>query len=497
MCRCASAREQDSTFTPPASPMTSSETRSISFLDYDDSPKAFVDDWVNETGALPDEGCTLTLNITRECLPSRIAFPDCASWSVPALQVTVEACAHAGFRGTVDGLLDKVRGDIEQMRSGYGEAARLKLDAFLQKISLLQSGHIDTVQMIVRDCSGLAMVDSRSAKSGHVTRETFRRTWSDDETLGVNLPLETAQVTTVEEVAELLKGKKRVCFFTGAGASVESGIPPFRVGGVDEPHTRTKTNRCRDNAAHEDESGESDAARSPNTPASSPSIWGTFDATRMTVQGFNTSTEVAEAWWDMKHSLLPKFLSAAPNPAHLFGKLLADQNRLLGVVTQNIDSLHHVAGVPREKIVELHGHMRGVVCSDKKTILNPIPFRDGMCEYSEDDVSCRAHRYFDGNRLPRCPRCQCPLRTETVMFGQPMPDQAVADAEEMMNRCDILFVVGSSLIVKPANGLPAHAIRRGVPVVIVNLHPTQFDDNVRGLIREPAGAFFGALAQLL
>ena len=83
------------------------------------------------------------------------------------------------------------------------------------------------------------------------------------------------------------------------------------------------------------------------------------------------------------------------------------------------------------------------------------------------------------------------------MFGQPMPDQAVTDAEEMMNRCDILFVVGSSLIVKPANGLPAHAIRRGVPVVIVNLHPTLYDDNVRGLIRDPAGAFFGALAQLL
>ena len=114
VCRCASAREQDSTFTPPASPMTTFETNSISFLDYDDSPKAFVDDWVNETGALPDEGCTLTLNITRECLPSRIAFPDCASWSVPALQVTVEACAHAGFRGTVDGLLDKVRGDISR-----------------------------------------------------------------------------------------------------------------------------------------------------------------------------------------------------------------------------------------------------------------------------------------------------------------------------------------------------------------------------------------------
>ena len=76
----------------------------------------------------------------------------------------------------------------------------------------------------------------------------------------------------------------------------------------------------------------------------------------MTLQGFNTDPEVTEAWWTMKHSLIPKFENATPNDAHRFLGRLHHAGKLHGVVTQNIDSLHQRGGVPDEKMIELHGH---------------------------------------------------------------------------------------------------------------------------------------------
>ncbi len=76
-----------------------------------------------------------------------------------------------------------------------------------------------------------------------------------------------------------------------------------------------------------------------------------------------------------------------------------------------------------------------------------------------------------------------------------MPAKAVDTANEIMKRADLVFVIGTSLTVKPASLLPTIPLRRGVPVVMVNLHPTAYDDWAAGVVREPAGAFFAALSK--
>merc|ERR1711939_290897 len=87
----------------------------------------------------------------------------------------------------------------------------------------------------------------------------------------------------------------------------------------------------------------------------------------------------------------------------------------------------------------------------------------------------------------------CPLRTETVMFGQPMPLRAVDAACAAIEDADLLFVIGSTLIVQPANELPCIALRNGAPLVMINFDETQYDAYAKGLVRQKAGEFLGAV----
>lgn len=194
----------------------------------------------------------------------------------------------------------------------------------------------------------------------------------------------------------------------------------------------------------------------------------------------------------MKRKLMAEMAVAVPNPAHNFFGMLELQGKLRAIVTQNIDSLHERGGVPQAKINELHGHMRRLVCSDHRTPLNPVPVRNGDCDYH-----CAPCDIGAGPGVPPCPRCGLPLRTETVMFQQPLPDGAMEQARAAVAGADLLIVIGSTLLVQPANELPAEAFRRGIPVVMVNLDETQYDANVTCLIRESAGEFLGKVACLL
>jgi len=216
----------------------------------------------------------------------------------------------------------------------------------------------------------------------------------------------------------------------------------------------------------------------------------------MTVQNFNADESIAEAWWDMKRSLWQKISPAQPNPAHKFFAILQERGQLRGVITQNIDSLHEKAGVPKEKIIELHGHMRGLICSNKKMPLNPMPFGDGKCTHV---VAERSHAKVDaiygGNALPRCTQCAAPLRSEVVMFGQPIPQALCDEAREVVAGADLLVVVGSTLLVSPANQLPGLALRLGIPLVVINFDDTKYDGYATALVRRKAGEFLDGVAR--
>jgi NAD-dependent deacetylase len=236
---------------------------------------------------------------------------------------------------------------------------------------------------------------------------------------------------TMQRLAELIARAERIVAFTGAGVSTESGIPDFRSpGGV--------------------------WAR--NAPIQYQDFLANADARR-------------ETW---RHGLetYPVVAAASPNPAHLALAELERRGQLLAIVTQNIDGLHLAAGHAPERVIELHGNAHGVRCL--------------TC----DDVATRAvvqERVVAGEAEPPCRRCGGILKPTTISFGEPMPRHAMARAEAAIRESDMVLVVGSTLVVYPAAGLPELGVRLGRPLAIVNLTPTPLDDLATVVVQGKAG----------
>ena len=460
---------------------------------------AYAEDWIaQQGGTAPATAVDITLSIGggESALEYELVMAEAASWEVCGLGVRQEGFASSGFRGTVRQLVEKAARSVEQVRAAYPAAAQPQFDLFLRRVAaaLHGSGRSETKQdsqgseakceLLVCDPSGLSGVyDDNGCAVGEprVAVRRRKRSYLDVVALGlektvlVQVSAEVQQHNAeVDRFAALFRSARRVVALTGAGISVESGIPPFRA----------PPSPAGGGAACSTSGGES--------------IWGRFDATKMTVQGFNgPDPTVREYWWALKHSLLPKFEAAAPNPAHRFLGRLQDSGKLHRVITQNIDSLHQAGGVPNDKMIELHGHMRGLICSDNRTRLNPLPYRSGECSYRCSHDEARETSYFASETVPTCPCCGAPLRTESVMFGQPMPNEELQAARDAVAQADLLLVVGSTLIVEPANTLPGIALLQGTPVVMINFDETKYDRYCRALVRQPAGEFLQRVGQCL
>ena len=447
----------------------------------DENDVFYTTDFFEEFG-VPPNGCEWNVQLGSDELNCRIIMSDACSWEVVGLGVKQDSYAHAGYQGTVSGLLMKVRNDVDMMRDGYSVDMQASIDSFLLTIDETIRGirKADRCRLLLRDPSGLSSFQDMSQ---HATKSLFTRSYLENEALGVypdELPVINPDdvISTPEGLAALLRDARNVVCFSGAGISVESGIPPFRSTGSYAQATTSSESKTRD--------------------VSAGSIWGEFDASKMTVQGFNASEDVATAWWTMKHSLLPKFNTAHANAAHEFFGYLQSTGQLLGVVTQNIDSLHQSGGVSAERVLELHGHMRGLICSNNAaSIFNPIPYGDGLCTFVLPEAAARQVEYFPHECIPRCPLCNSPLRTETVMFGQPLPLGYFTKAVDMTQAADVFIVVGSSLVVTPANELPKVALRSGAKLVMINLDDTQYDEYATALVRAPAGEFLARVREIL
>ena len=436
----------------------------MSFVDWvgevDDGELCYVCDYISENKC-PDKGKIIDIGVNHDKLETNILLTDAASWEVVELGITQGSFQHAGYQGSLSGLLTKVKGDINMMRSGYSLDMQEKIDVFLAKIDDVLNGGAEYCSFRIRDPSGLTVLLCNDVDDW-VTSNFFERSFEESDELGL-ISVEYSAVphdkklNTAAEVAQLIATSTRVVCLTGAGISVESGIPPFRTSGGPK--------------------GEDGA------------IWQTFDATKMTMHNFNNNLDCTKAWWEMKHAILPKVTQAQPNAAHLFFGYLAAQGKLHGVITQNIDSLHQRGGVPNELVLELHGHMRGLICADNPGPYNPVPYRNGTCDYLLSEEDAQELDYHAGVSIPFCPKCESPLRTQTVMFNQPLVEGSFAQAAETVASGDLLIVIGSSLIVEPANTLPDIALRLGIPLVMVNLDDTKYDDFSTALIRHPAAAF--------
>ena len=243
----------------------------------------------------------------------------------------------------------------------------------------------------------------------------------------------------MDELSDLLARSERVTTFTGAGVSTESGIPDFRSPG---------------------------------------GVWTRYDPRDFTFDRYVGSAELRASSWAMRREFFAK--QVQPNPAHLAIARIEQAGRGHGVVTQNIDGLHQLAGSTH--VVELHGTAREVTCIGRAP-RQGIP--DG-CGFTAP-YTWAFEQVDAGNPDPSCPRCGGLVKSATVSFGQVMPEDALEEAARLVETADLLLTVGSSLQVRPAADLPVLAVRSGVPLVIVNDDPTPLDDVATLVVRGRAG----------
>jgi len=224
---------------------------------------------------------------------------------------------------------------------------------------------------------------------------------------------------SIGQLGEMIKGCRRGVMFTGAGISTESGIPDFRSPG---------------------------------------GIWAKYRPIQF--QEFIGSEEMRRESWRRKFATDNLLSGARPNAGHRAIAALVERGKVSSVITQNIDGLHQRAGVPEEKVIELHGNATYAACLDcgRRYKLEPIR------EVFEADET-----------LPICDQCGGIVKTATISFGQSMPTGPMERAERETLACDLFLAVGSSLVVYPAAGFPELAKRNGARLVILNREPTGLD----------------------
>jgi len=221
--------------------------------------------------------------------------------------------------------------------------------------------------------------------------------------------------------AQIIKEAKKILIFSGAGMSTESGIPDFRSPG---------------------------------------GVWSKYDPSDFYFDKIIASEKAREKYWEMSTEFYDTMKDAVPNRAHLAIRAIEESGKLLAIVTQNIDNLHHKAGNSPERIIEIHGTAFSVSCLScgKK--------------YDRDDIQ---ERLNSGVKVPYCDDCAGILKPDTISFGQAMPEDKMADALMYARECDLCIVLGSSLVVYPAASVPVHAVQNGARLIIINRDETPLD----------------------
>jgi NAD-dependent deacetylase len=215
---------------------------------------------------------------------------------------------------------------------------------------------------------------------------------------------------TPQELAELIKESKRAVAFTGAGISVESGIPDFRSKG---------------------------------------GLWERFDPMEYaTIRAFKKDPAKV---WGMLKEMDRILVKARPNPAHCALAELEKGGMLLGVITQNVDNLHQAA--ESVNVIEYHGNAHRFVCTNCK--------------------GSWLRSALDFDQLPLYCFCGGLIKPDVVFFGEPIPEDAMYQANALVLAADLVLIIGSSMEVAPANVLPQVAKETGAIIVENNLEHTR------------------------
>ena len=235
-------------------------------------------------------------------------------------------------------------------------------------------------------------------------------------------------------LAALIRERQPCVVLTGAGISVESGIPDFR---------------------------------------SPTGIWAEVDPFEVaSIEAFRRDPGRV---WDFYRARIEMLLEAEPNRAHMVLAALEDAGLVEAVVTQNIDLLHSRAG--SREVVEVHGSIRSAVC----------------LECGREDEMEDVRQQLETSRIPNCAACGSVLKPGVVLFGELLPAEALDRATTLARSAELMLVVGSSLEVWPVAGLPLEA----AALAIVDVGPTALDEHAVLKIDGRAGETLSAVAAVL
>ncbi len=221
--------------------------------------------------------------------------------------------------------------------------------------------------------------------------------------------------------AEMINEAEKILVFSGAGLSTESGIPDFRSAG---------------------------------------GLWEKYDPSDFYYQKIISDERARTKYWEMIKDVYGILAKAAPNAAHKAIKTLEDKGKLLSVVTQNIDGLHHDAGNSPDKIIEIHGTVATISCLDCGK------------QYQKKEI---IKRLDAGETVPYCDDCSGILKPDSISFGQAMPEDKMSQAIMHARECNLCIVLGSSLVVYPAASIPDFVVQGQGKVMLINRESTVLD----------------------
>ena len=240
----------------------------------------------------------------------------------------------------------------------------------------------------------------------------------------------------MQEIIKLIKQAKYLTAFTGAGISVESGIPPFRGAG---------------------------------------GLWEKYDPKYIEIEFFYAHPQ--ESWAEMKKIFFNSMGVAKPNTAHKTLAKLEELGYLKGIITQNIDNLHQKAG--SKNVLEYHGTIDTLVCTKCSA------------RYKTKDTNLNV-------ALPKC-SCGGILKPDFIFYGEGINPQVYQKSLELALKSDLMFVIGTSGEVMPACSLPLIAKQQNGAVIIeVNTLPSAYTNGISDYyFEQKAGEFFGEIAKRL
>ncbi len=244
----------------------------------------------------------------------------------------------------------------------------------------------------------------------------------------------------IQQIAQLIIDSENVIALTGAGMSTESGIADFRSPGI--------------------------------------GLWEKVNPDEFA----SIHSYVSDTGKNLKFMLEMgvSIFKSKPNKGHKSLTKLQKLGKLRGVLTQNVDGLHKRAKT--ENVIELHGTAHEAICMRCHTVYPITKLIDQVLK---------------SNRSPSCEVCQGLLKPNAIFFGEPLHSDTLIEAEKMLSGCDLLLILGSSLLVYPVAFYPRKALSNGAKLVIINIQETDMDDHAEVVLHERIGDVMPKIVQIV